>query len=71
MNGMLDNCIACGRPAATPGGGICLRCEIMALIDLSFDRLRAGIRGEIPVLGRRIEPSQPRGREAGSKQAKI
>jgi hypothetical protein len=51
---LFDTCVKCGRPSSQPGAGICLQCEIMALIDLSFDRIRAALRGEIPVIGRRI-----------------
>lgn len=41
-----------------PGGGICIRCEIMVLIDLSFDRMKAALCGEIPVTGKRLPVSR-------------
>lgn len=55
---MLDHCIVCGRPAIQPGAGICRFCEIRALIALSLDRMRAALSGEIPVLGKRLQPSR-------------
>jgi hypothetical protein len=59
MNGIFDRCISCGRPARAPGGGICLQCEIMALIDLSFDRMRSALQGAIPVTAKRLPASRP------------
>jgi hypothetical protein len=41
-------------PATKPGSGICVRCEIQALIDLSFERMRAALSGAIPVIGKRL-----------------
>ena len=55
---ILDNCIACGRQSKTPGAGICLQCEITALIDLSFERMRAALRGQIPTIGKRLQATK-------------
>jgi hypothetical protein len=65
MKAMLDRCIVCGNEARKPGAGMCLHCEIQALIDLSFDPMRVAIRGQIPVIGKRLQPaSHPRSGEA-------
>ena len=58
MNGLLDRCIACGMPATKPGSGICIRCEIMALIALGYERMRERVRGNIKVSGRVIVPGK-------------
>lgn len=55
---ILDNCLNCNKPARKAGGGICLQCEIYALIDLSFERMHAALRGDIPVIGRKLPASR-------------
>jgi hypothetical protein len=48
-NGMitpiLDTCIACGMRASQPGAGICFRCEVEALISLSYERMIERMKG--------------------------
>jgi hypothetical protein len=58
MNGILDTCIVCGRSARRPGAGICRYHEIMALIDLSYDRMLERIRKPQPPRGRRLPISR-------------
>jgi hypothetical protein len=58
MNSLLDRCIVCGLQAREPGAGICRYHWLMALIDLSLDRLRAALRGDIPTRGRRLTVSR-------------
>jgi hypothetical protein len=56
---LLDTCIVCSQRAYKPGAGICWYHEVQALIDLSFDRMREALHGDIPVIGKRLQPSQP------------
>jgi hypothetical protein len=50
---ILDRCINCGLPARKPGAGICVRCEIEALISLSYERMKEYMKSD-PLRARRI-----------------
>lgn len=54
---LFDRCIVCGQRAYRPGAGICWQHEVTVLIDLSYDRMRAALRGSIPVIGKRLQPA--------------
>jgi hypothetical protein len=42
---ILDTCIVCGMRAVQPGAGICFRCEVEALISLSYFRMLERMKG--------------------------
>jgi hypothetical protein len=55
---LFDRCTKCGRVAQHIGAGICHYCTLMKIIEGGFDRMRAAIRGQIPTVGKRLQPSR-------------
>lgn len=64
---LFDRCIICVQRAYKPGAGICWYHEVQALIDLSFDRMRAALRGNTPTTGKRLQPARREGSVAAKK----